>query len=100
MLTLLALASNAALAHGDAMHATAKKPYDPAKVEERAFGHEGNPKRVSRVVRLEMSDAMRFTPAEVTVSAARPSASRCAMVGSNCMRWCWAQPQNSRSTRS
>jgi uncharacterized cupredoxin-like copper-binding protein len=67
MLTLLALTSGASMAHGDAMHATAKKPYDPAKVEERTFGHEGNPKKVNRVIRLEMSDAFRFTPAEVTV---------------------------------
>ena len=66
-LALLALGSTCAAAHGDAMHASAKKPYDPAKVEERTFGHEGNPKKVNRVIRLEMSDAFRFTPAEVTV---------------------------------
>ena len=66
-LALLALGSTCAAAHGDAAHANARKPYDAARVEEHAFGHEGNPKKVTRVVRLEMSDAFRFTPAEVTV---------------------------------
>jgi len=66
-LALLALGSTFAAAHGDAMHVTAKKSYDPAKVEERSFGHEGNPKKVNRVIRLEMSDPLRFTPSEVTV---------------------------------
>lgn len=31
------------------------------------FGREGDPKKVSRTVNVEMSDAMRFTPAELTV---------------------------------
>jgi uncharacterized cupredoxin-like copper-binding protein len=66
-LALLALGSTYAAAHGDAMHATAKKPYVSATVEKHAFGHEGNPKRVNRVIRIEMSDAFRFTPAEITV---------------------------------
>lgn len=66
-LGLLALGATLAAAHGDAMHATAQKPHDPAKVEERTFGHEGDPKKVTRVIRLEMSDAFRFTPPEVTV---------------------------------
>ena len=66
-LALLALGSTFAAAHGDAMYVTAKKSYDPAKVEERSFGHGGNPKKVTRVIRLEMSDALRFTPSEVTV---------------------------------
>jgi uncharacterized cupredoxin-like copper-binding protein len=35
--------------------------------EEQAFGREGNPKKATRTVRIDMSDAMRFTPADVTV---------------------------------
>jgi uncharacterized cupredoxin-like copper-binding protein len=32
-----------------------------------AFGREGDPRKVSRVIRLDMSDAFRFTPSEVSV---------------------------------
>jgi len=35
--------------------------------EEKAFGREGDPKRVSRTVNVDMSDAMRFSPAELKV---------------------------------
>jgi len=55
-----------ALAHGDA-HATPKKAYDAQRVEDKAFGREGDPKRVSRTIKLAMSDQMRFTPAALTV---------------------------------
>ena len=62
----LSLAAGGALAHGDEDHV--KKPaYDAATAEETSFGREGDPKQARRVVRLAMSDAMRFTPANVTV---------------------------------
>ena len=35
--------------------------------EETAFGREGNSKKATRTVKIDMSDAMRFTPAELTV---------------------------------
>lgn len=35
--------------------------------EEHAFGREGDPKKASRTVRLDMSDAMRFTPAALRI---------------------------------
>ena len=62
----LAVWSAAALAHGDEDHGKRHK-YDAGKVEETAFGHEGDPKKVKRVVTLGMSDAMRFSPADVVV---------------------------------
>jgi uncharacterized cupredoxin-like copper-binding protein len=34
---------------------------------EKAFGRKGDPKKVSRTIELDMSDAMRFTPAELVV---------------------------------
>lgn len=34
---------------------------------ERAFGQKGDPKKVSRTIDLDMSDAMRFAPAELAV---------------------------------
>ena len=63
---LLACSASAAIAHGDA-HVASKPTYDAAKVEERAFGREGDPRKVTRTIRLDMSDAFRFTPARITV---------------------------------
>ena len=66
-LVALSIFSTAALAHGDDEHAAKARTYDASKVVERAFGREGNPKNVTRVVKLGMSDAFRFTPADITV---------------------------------
>jgi uncharacterized cupredoxin-like copper-binding protein len=52
-----------ALAHGDAHTA---KPAAAAPTVT-AFGRSGDPRKVSRTVAIEMSDAMRFTPAELEV---------------------------------
>ena len=43
----------------------AKKPAAAQTLEEKAFGREGDAKKVSRIVKVEMADTMRFTPAEV-----------------------------------
>ena len=51
--------------HGDAKHAA--KPARTISTEETAFGREGDPKKASRTVRIDMSDKMRFTPASLTV---------------------------------
>ena len=61
----LAFASTAAIAHGGKLDA--HKVFDPATVEETAFGHAGNPKKVSRTIKIGMSDAMRFTPSDIKV---------------------------------
>ena len=61
----LALFSTLAPAHGDDEHAAPRK-YDASKVAPTDFGQEGNPKKVSRTIRIDMSDNMRFTPADVT----------------------------------
>jgi uncharacterized cupredoxin-like copper-binding protein len=62
----MAFAASAAMAHGGEEHAP-KHAYDAAKVEKTAFGHEGDPKKVTRTVKVDMSDAMRFTPANLAV---------------------------------
>lgn len=70
--TLIALSVAATLisanvyAHGD--KPAAKKPASTSKAEEKAFGREGDPKRVSRTVKVEMADTMRYLPAEITVT--------------------------------
>lgn len=62
----LALASSSAIGHGDAhdSHASAKS-FDPAKVEQTSFGRAGDPKRVDRIIKTTMSDAMRFSPSKL-----------------------------------
>jgi uncharacterized cupredoxin-like copper-binding protein len=63
---VLACAASTAFAHGDT-HMAKKPAYDASKVEERAFGREGDSKRVTRTIKLYMTDAFRFTPADLTV---------------------------------
>jgi uncharacterized cupredoxin-like copper-binding protein len=63
---LLACSAGTAWAHGDA-HVANKPTFDASKVEERAFGREGDPRKVTRTIRIGMTDAFRFTPASVTV---------------------------------
>ena len=55
----------AALAHGDAKHE--KKAARAVSTEETSFGREGDPKKVSRTISVDMNDQMRFTPAELTI---------------------------------
>ncbi len=50
-------------AHGDPNKPAEKK----TAVEEKAFGREGDPKRVTRTIQVDMTDAMRYTPMEITV---------------------------------
>ena len=61
---MTALASHA-FAHGDAKHE--KKAARPISTEETAFGREGDPKKASRTINVDMSDRMRFSPAELTI---------------------------------
>lgn len=61
----LVMASAGAWAHGEEKHPD--RDFDPAKVEDTAFGREGDPKKVSRTIRVDMVDAMRFKPSQVTV---------------------------------
>ncbi len=64
--TLLASLPALALAHGDSH---AKKTAKPAAIstEEKEFGRQGDPKKVSRTVNIDMADTMRFTPAELSI---------------------------------
>jgi uncharacterized cupredoxin-like copper-binding protein len=58
------LVSGAASAHGPEMHGGKARPIS---TEEHSFGRQGDPKKVSRTVVVDMSDAMRFSPSEVRV---------------------------------
>ena len=59
-------ANGAVFAHTDARQ-DAKSARKAISTEEKAFGREGDPKKVSRTVTVDMSDKMRFSPASLTV---------------------------------
>jgi len=51
-------------------HGEAKKDKQATKrisTEEKPFGREGDPKKASRTMKVDMSDKLRFTPASLTV---------------------------------
>ena len=56
-----ALATGTALAHGDS-HSKKR-----AEMKSTEFGQTGDPRKAKRTVKVDMSDAMRFTPAEIAV---------------------------------
>jgi uncharacterized cupredoxin-like copper-binding protein len=59
--------SQAAFGHGEDNSLAKPEAFDASKVEGTAFGKEGDPSRVTRTIRIDMTDAMRFTPAVITV---------------------------------
>lgn len=58
--------SNPAWAHGDETHAK-PRVFDAKKVGPTAFGQEGDPRKATRTIKVDMADTMRFTPADITV---------------------------------
>jgi len=54
-----------AMAHGEKPGAASAVDY--SKAEELPFGRAADPRQAKRTVRVEMSDQMRFAPAELTV---------------------------------
>ncbi len=63
----MALAAAPAFAHGDKHAVEGKKEAKAISTEEKEFGREGDPKKATRTVRVDMSDKMRFSPASLTV---------------------------------
>lgn len=61
------LASAGAFAHGNEEHASKPRKFDAAKVEDTAFGREGDPAKAVRTIQVDMADTMRFTPAHLTI---------------------------------
>ena len=56
----------AAMAHGDEHHKKTKNA--PISKDEHAFGREGDPKKVTRTINVDMNDNMRFSASEITVN--------------------------------
>ena len=63
--TALAVTIGIAYAHGEKPRA--KKEARPIPKEETAFGREGDPKKASRTIAVDMNDNMRFAPADLIV---------------------------------
>ena len=59
------LASSLAWSHDDT-HKGKAKPGVPSSAE-KAFGREGDPSRISRTIRIDMADTMRYSPAEIAI---------------------------------
>ena len=57
--------TGAALAHGPATHASKEKK--EISTEEKPFGREGHPNKVSRTIKVGMHDTMRFSPSTLQV---------------------------------
>ena len=66
LLATAALIAFNAHAHGDAPHA-ASQTFDASQVEDTPFGRQGNPKKVTRTIRVGMNDKMRFEPEKISV---------------------------------
>lgn len=63
--TTLAAGASLALAHAPTEHG--KKGAARISTEEKAFGRQGDPKKVTKTIQVGMADTMRFTPDTVTV---------------------------------
>ena len=63
MLVFSCVLATAAFAHGESSTAKAR----PISADELPFGREGDPKKATRTVKIDMSDRMRFSPAFLTV---------------------------------
>lgn len=58
--------SGLAAAHEKAPHGK-KAEKKAISTEEKAFGREGDPKKASRTVKIDMADTMRYSPSEINV---------------------------------
>jgi uncharacterized cupredoxin-like copper-binding protein len=61
----IAVIAPSAQAHGNEQHKKASNA--PISTDEHAFGREGDPKKVTRTINVDMGDNMRFSPSSITV---------------------------------
>lgn len=61
----IAVIAPSAQAHGNEQHEKASNA--PISTDEHAFGREGDPKKVTRTITVDMNDNMRFSPSSITV---------------------------------
>ena len=60
-----ALASAGVFAHGEGGHTAKERP--ALSAEEKTFGREGDPRAVTRTIRVDMNDSMRFAPSSIAL---------------------------------
>lgn len=65
MSLVFSLGAGFAQAHGNETHA--KKADAPISTDEHAFGKQGDPKKATRTITIDMADTMRFGPSDITV---------------------------------
>ena len=65
ILAIVMAMTSLAMAHDKSPQKKAEKK--PISTEEKAFGREGDPGKATRTIKVDMSDKMRFTPAELTI---------------------------------
>ncbi|WP_225984898.1 cupredoxin domain-containing protein [Noviherbaspirillum aerium] len=65
MAVTFALGAGLVYAHGNETHA--KKADAPISTDEHAFGKQGDSKKTTRTITINMTDTMRFGPADITV---------------------------------
>lgn len=61
------LAVPGAFAHGNEDHPASAKKFGASSVESTPFGRQGDPSKVTRTIRVDMADSMRFTPADLAI---------------------------------
>jgi uncharacterized cupredoxin-like copper-binding protein len=66
LMALMALSGAAAWAHTGS-HEAGKAAYDYSKAPETGYGKAFDPKQAARTIEIDMSDMMRYSPAEITV---------------------------------
>ncbi len=64
---LLAVVAPAAFGHGTSHDKKAARKDTPQAVEDKPFGRAGDPKKATRIIRIEGRDTMRYTPSAITV---------------------------------
>ena len=62
---VITASAGTAFGHGEKPHAS--KGIDYRKAEQTLFGRAADPKKAKRTVRVDMTDQMRFQPAQITV---------------------------------
>ena len=64
---VLSTTTTGVYAHGDENHAGRSKEFDASKIQDTAFGREGDPSKAVRTIHINMADTMRFAPSDITV---------------------------------
>lgn len=67
LVALAVFVSSSVFAHGDKKQAPKEKK--AISTEEKPFGREGDPKKTTRTIKVDMSDKMRYSPSQLTIKA-------------------------------